>query len=65
MARQLGLNPAKLGGLDNHRQEPWKVPLPRFIEHLYAKRFGWTRPEVVVSIETLAAAAGRQRPGTP
>ena len=37
MARQLGLNPRKLGKLDNHRQEPWKLPLPRFIEHLYLK----------------------------
>ena len=65
MARELGLNPAKFGALDNHRQEPWKVPLPQFSEHLDAKRFGRTRPEVVVSIETLAAAAGRQRRGTP
>ena len=65
MARELGLNPAEFGALDNHRQEPWKVPLPQFIEHLYAKRFGRTRPEVVASIETLAAAAGRQSPGAP
>ena len=64
MARELGLNPAKFGALDNHRQEPWKVPLPQFIEDLYAKRFGRTRPAVVESIETLAAAAGRQRRGT-
>ena len=65
MARELGLNPAKFGALDNHRQEPWKAPLPQFIEHLYAKRFGRTRPEVVVPIEMLAAAAGRQPRGTP
>jgi hypothetical protein len=45
MARALGLNPTKLGKLDNHRQEPWKAPLPQFIENLYAKRFGRTRPE--------------------
>jgi hypothetical protein len=32
MARELGMNPKKLGKLDNHRQEPWKSPLPRFIE---------------------------------
>jgi hypothetical protein len=40
MARELGLNPRKLGKIDNHRQEPWKAPLPQFIEHLYLKRFG-------------------------
>src|ERR1700737_3096035 len=46
MARELGMNPNKLGKLDNHRQEPWKAPLPEFIEHLYLKRFGRERPEV-------------------
>lgn len=35
MARELGLNPAKLGKIDNHKQEPWKLPLPQFIEQLY------------------------------
>jgi hypothetical protein len=40
MARELGLNPRKLGSLDNHRQEPWKAPLRQFIEELHAKRFG-------------------------
>jgi hypothetical protein len=54
MARELGLNPAKLGKLDNHKQEPWKMPLPRFIEHLYEKRFGKPCPEVVWSIEDMA-----------
>ena len=28
MARELGLNPKKLGKLDNHKQESWKMPLP-------------------------------------
>ncbi len=54
MARALGMNPKKLGGLDNHSQEPWKVPLPVFIEDLYRKRFGRARPESVVSIEEQA-----------
>ena len=54
MARELGMNPKKLGGLDNHRQEPWKLPLPEFIEHLYSKQFGKRRPDVVVSIEERA-----------
>ena len=51
MARELGMNPKKLGKLANHKQEPWKAPLPEFIEHLYFKRFGRRRPEVVISIE--------------
>jgi hypothetical protein len=51
MARELGMNPTKLGKLDNHKQEPWKMPLRQFIEHLYEKRFGRERPEVVMSIE--------------
>lgn len=51
MARELGMNPKKLGGLDNHRQEPWKAPLPEFIEHLYFKRFGRERPEVIKPLE--------------
>jgi hypothetical protein len=57
MARELGMNPAKLGGLDNHRQEPWKLPLPEFIQHLYEKRFGKTRPDMVMTIEEKVRAA--------
>ncbi len=45
MARELGMNPKKLGKLDNHKQEPWKLPLPQFIESLYLKRFKRSRPE--------------------
>jgi hypothetical protein len=44
MARELGLNPRKLGSLANHRQESWKAPLPDFIEDMYRKRFGRERP---------------------
>jgi hypothetical protein len=51
MARELGMNPKKLGKLDNHDEEPWKLPLPAFIEHLYVKRFGRERPDIVRSIE--------------
>jgi hypothetical protein len=54
MARELGLNPRKLGKLDNHRQEPWKLPLPAFIEQLYRKRFRKDRPDVVLSLEDRA-----------
>ena len=54
MARELGMNPKKLGKLANHKQEPWKLPLPQFIEHLYQKRFGKSRPDVVVALEERA-----------
>jgi hypothetical protein len=50
MARELGMNPKKLGKLDNHKQEPWKAPLPQFIEELYLKRFKRSRPERVVPL---------------
>ena len=56
MARELGLNPRKLGKLDNHHQEPWKAPLPQFIERLYFKNFGRERPEVVMSLEERGAS---------
>ena len=55
MARELGLNPKKLGKLDNHRQEPWKAPLPDFIASLYLKRYGRRLPDKVKSIEEIAA----------
>jgi len=35
MARELGMNPKNFGSLDNHKQEPWKAPLPEFIKDLY------------------------------
>ena len=54
MARELALNPRKLGKIDNHKAEPWKQPLPQFIEDLYVKRFGRELPEVVTSLEERA-----------
>ena len=54
MARELGMNPKKLGKLANHRQQPWKEPLPQFIESLYLKRFGQERPAIVLSVEERA-----------
>ena len=61
MARELGMNPAKLGKIDNHRREPWKMPLPRFIEHLYRERFGRDRPEVVRTVEESARAREEEK----
>ena len=50
MARELGMNPKKLGKIDNHKQEPWKISLPQFIEELYSKRFKRDRPEKTTSL---------------
>ena len=61
MARELGLNPKKFGKLANHKQEPWKAPLPQFIEHLYWKRFRRERPAVVMSIEEKARDERRKK----
>src|SRR5215208_5167679 len=58
MARELGLNPKKFGGLANHRQEPWKLPLPEFIAACYRKRFNREQPTQVVP---LAEVAKRQQ----
>lgn len=38
IARELGVNPDKLGKIDNHKQGQWKAPLPEFIEEIYYKR---------------------------
>ena len=53
MARELGMNPGKFGGLANLDQEPWKSPLGKFIEELYQKQFRKDVPEVVRSIEEI------------
>ena len=53
MARELGMNPKKFGKIANEKQEPWKVPLPGFIERIYLKHFGRERPTDVKSIEEL------------
>ena len=51
MARELGINPKKFGKIANETQDPWKAPLPAFIERIYFKRFGRERPLDVKSIE--------------
>ncbi|GAB6122486.1 hypothetical protein FACS1894181_03630 [Bacteroidia bacterium] len=55
MARELGLNPDKLGKIDNHKQETWKTPLPQFIEDIYYKRFKREEPLAVRSLKDIAA----------
>ena len=59
MARELGLNPKKLGGISNHKQEQWKLPLPQYIEELYEKQFGKLLPNETPSLEAKAAEKRR------
>ena len=61
MARELGMNPKKLGGKANNKQEPWKLPLSEFIEELYSRRFGKTRPDNVRSVEKMVQDKKRKR----
>ena len=61
MARELGLNPKKFGKLSNHKQEPWKLPLPDFIEEIYFKRFKKERPDVVKSVERIVKERNKTR----
>jgi hypothetical protein len=61
MARELGMNPRKLGKLANEKQERWKLPLPEFIAKCYRKRFGRSEPELVRSLEEMFKADERRR----
>src|SRR4030065_1296915 len=61
MARELGMNPKKFGKIANEKQEPWKEPLPAFIERIYFKRFGRERPADVKSIEEVFRAKEKKK----
>jgi hypothetical protein len=61
MARELGMNPKKFGKIANEKQEPWKKPLPAFIEDIYLKRFGRDRPADVKSIEEAFRAKEKKK----
>lgn len=61
MARELGMNPKKLGRLDNHRQERWKLPLPLFIEECYWKRFRKEQPDDPRPLEIKIAEKAAKR----
>lgn len=61
MARELGMDPKSLRKLDNHHQEPWKLPLAEFIAERYQKRFGVAAPKVVRTLEDVARAAATKK----
>ncbi len=61
MARALGMNPKKLGGMANHKQEQWKAPLPEYIEYLYEKRFGKQTPDDIRPLEKIDAEKRKKK----
>ena len=61
MAQELGMNPKKFGSLANYKQEPWKLPLPEFIEECYYKRFKKAQPDRVLSIENRIKEVNRKK----
>jgi hypothetical protein len=50
------------GKIANHRQEPWKRPLPEFITHLYVKRYG-KEPNPRTIEELAVAEIAKRRAG--
>ena len=61
MARELGMNPKKFAGMANHTQEPWKAPLPKYIEELYRKRFGKAQPDDIRPLEVKDAEKKKRK----
>jgi hypothetical protein len=61
MARELGLNPDKLGKIDNNKQEPWKAPLKEFIEDIYLKQFKKLEPDNIRSLKQILQDAKRKK----
>jgi len=61
MARELGLNPRRMGGYAGNENAPGRLALGEFIEALYCKRFRKARPDVVQTIEQLAESHEQKR----
>ena len=61
MARELGLNPKKFGGMANHKQEHWKLPIPDYIEHLYEKQFRKELPDDIRPLEVRDAEKRKRK----
>lgn len=61
MARELGFKTTSLPKIDNHKQEPWKTPLPQHTKNLYEKRFKRDEPEVVKSLKQQLKEDGIKR----
>lgn len=60
MARELGMNPDSFSKFADHQHQPWKLPLPQFIEEQYFKRFNKQQPDAIKSIEQLVLERRRK-----
>ncbi len=60
MARELGLNPKKIGGIAGKREQ-WHIPLPNYIEELYEKHFKKKIPDEIRSIEVREAEKRKRK----
>ncbi|MFK8111064.1 MAG: hypothetical protein AB8B91_02620 [Rubripirellula sp.] len=54
MARELGMNPKRLVIQAAQSAQPWRLPLPAYIEACYEEKYGKKRPDEVKSIEAMA-----------
>lgn len=63
MARELSFNPDKFGKLNNHVQQPWKAPLPQFIEKIYFKHFKREFPVTIKSLAEIMSDEKKKQPG--
>ena len=61
MARELGMNPKKLGKLGSVKGQAWKVPLPEFVANCYEKSFGRRAPEKVRTLEQMVEVDERRK----
>ena len=57
MARELGLNPGKLGKLSNHGQEPWKAPLAMVWATFNVSAPATTRSELLAKVTAWSVLA--------
>ena len=51
----------QFGSLANTKQEPWKLPLPEYIEELYFEHFKKNRPENVRPSDQLVSDDNRKK----
>lgn len=62
MARELGMNPRKLGSLANHKQELWKAPLPALLNIFIKSASARLDPTAFFPLKTESERLLQRRP---